>query len=129
MQVVGVKHYDFEIGCVKSKIYYFKCNIDVSVGDIVLCEVRHGMELSLGRVVETNTDYNKATRYILSKVDLKDYYEGLKKEKRLKEIKDKMDKRRKQLKDIQVYAILSYIDEEMAKLLKEYHEVDNNLQY
>jgi len=120
MKVIGVKHIDLDGYFTDSLTFYFKSYSDYKKNDTVLCETICG--LALGKVVEESAEY-PATRYIVSKVDLSEYRDGLERERKALEIKKKMKERKKTIEENDVYEFYATKDEEMANLLKEYKEL------
>lgn len=107
---------EFESGY---KSYEFKTDIeDLHVGDYVVVDTSSG--INVARVVEIKDYSNKATKWVIQKLDMTKHQERLEKEKKLKEIQAKMEARRKQLQELEIYRLLAKEDAEMAKLLEEY---------
>lgn len=105
------------------KQYEFKTDLDLKKGDLVVCDTSIGY--SVGEVINLLEEItNKATKWLVCKVDLENHKARLVKEAKLKDLKAKMEKRRKQLQDIQVYELLAKDDPEMASLLVEFQQIN-----
>lgn len=122
MKIVGVA---FPGGYGTPKIYSFRTDLDLSVGDTVVCDTANG--LTIGTVSDLEGNEPKATKWIVQRVDLDAHKKRLEKEKALNAIKKKMDERRKQLQDIQIYQLLAQTDPEMKTLLEQYNISENQL--
>ncbi|GIN22518.1 hypothetical protein [Siminovitchia fordii] len=114
--IVGVVHEDIRYA---SRTYYFKTDLNLSIGDLIVVDTARGYQL--GEVVEVDANPRiNVLKWVVDKVDKSRHKERLKKEAKLKEIKSKMDKRRKELEDIHLYQILAEKDDAMRDLLQEY---------
>jgi uncharacterized protein (DUF1919 family) len=111
----------FEVGYNHYKPYDFKTDLDLKEGDLVVCDTARGY--NVGQVVGIKESSKSATKWIVCKVDLEAHQKRLEHEKKLAEIKAKMEQRRKKLESLQIYRMLAQEDPEMAKLLKEYEEL------
>ncbi|KZR59135.1 hypothetical protein [Pseudobacillus badius] len=103
------------------KRYEFKTDLELSVGDVVVVDATPG--ISVATVVGLKDTSKLATKWVIQKVDLTVHEERLAKEKKLKEIREKMEARRKELQEIQIYQLLAQEDEGMAALLNEYQKL------
>ncbi|GEM_PF-5762576 len=114
--IIGITHIDFKFA---AKTYYFKNDLDLSIGDLVVVDTVQGYQL--GKVTEVNANPKiNVLKWVVDKVNKSRHQERLKKEAKLKEIKSKMDKRRKELEDIHLYQILAEKDDAMRDLLQDY---------
>lgn len=121
--IIGVKFNDYSY----SKEYDFKYDKDdLKVGDTVVVDTQHGLQLAKVTTViklAVGERYDKATKWVVQKVDLTEHEARLEREKKAKEIKKQLEARRKKLEEIAVYQLLAEKDPEMAKLLEEYKAV------
>jgi len=126
MKIVGVRHLE---GYDVNKIYYFKTDIeDLNEGDIVVIDSNN--KLKLAEVVEADPKLNEnfvVKKWVVDKVDTTKYNERIQKEKRLKELKNKIDKRRKELEEIQILEMLAEKDDEMRQMLNEFKELSKDV--
>lgn len=76
-----------------STLYDFKTDLNLEIGDLVVCDTSCGY--FLGTVADIKGRSDKATKWIVDKVDLKAHEERLAKERKLKELKRLMDERLK----------------------------------
>jgi len=105
----------------QSKKYEFKTDIELQVGDKVVCDTAMGY--TVADVVEIKEDSSIAKKWIVSKIDLTAHLIRLEKEKKLAEIKAKLDRKRKEIEEMQILQLLAERDSEFAVLLEEYIEL------
>ena len=106
------------------KTYDFFTDLELKVGDVVVVDTQNGLQVA--EVVDVDVDSSKATKWVVDKVDMEAHKARIEREKRLKEITQKMEARRKKLEKFEVYRMLAEKDDEMAELLKQYAEVANS---
>lgn len=116
MNYVSVKFEDYEY----AKAYSFLNDIEgLAVGDKVVADTTRGLQVGTISKI-SDTPINKATKYLVQKVDLEKHEARKAKAKQQAELKKKMEARRKQLQENEIYRILAKEDEEMAKMLEEF---------
>lgn len=110
-----------------SRNYSYKTNLtDLQQGDLVIVPTRDTFKI--GTFEEYMEEDSKATRWLVSKVDFTEYNSILEKEKKLKEIKDKMDKRKETLEQKAIYKMMAESDPSMKDLLMEYEQLEGDFQ-
>lgn len=114
-KIVGVEFEDY------NKVYLYKSYIDVNVGDIVVVETRD--TYSIATVVSIGGDSNKATKYVVSKLDIKTHEEKKEKVERQAKLKEKLDKRMLELQSINAYEKYAQIDDTIKMLYEEYKSI------
>lgn len=110
INVVGVKFEDYD------KVYLYKSYIDVSIGDIVVVETRD--TYSIATVVSIGEDNNKATKYVVSKLDIKTHKEKKEKVEEQNRILKELDKRVAEINKIQLYEHFAETNDEIRGLLE-----------
>lgn len=108
-----------------NKLYHFKCDIEgIDVGDKVVVDTANG--LAVAEVAKVITEgSNKATKWVVDKIDMSAHEARLEKQKKLEELKEKMEQRRKEIQEFEIYRILAKEDEEMAELVKNLDDLLN----
>jgi hypothetical protein len=106
-------------------IYSFKHDIDLQIGDTVVCDCTTGLAVGYVTTLTGGNTVDKpiSTRWIVQRVDMGIHKARLEKDTVKKEIRRKMDDRRKQLEDEALYRMMAERDPEMAKLIEQYYEV------
>lgn len=106
------------------KDYSFKTDLDLEVGDKVICDCSTG--IAIATVVSTHEEsYNNATRWVIQKVDLTEHQRRIDREKALAKLENEMAKRAKELTNITQYQILAKDDMVMKGLLCRYEYLLN----
>lgn len=104
------------------KEYAFRNDIEgIEVGDKVVVDTAGGIVVA--EVTKVDVVSNKASKYVVQKIDTAAHEKRLEKANKIKELKAKMEERRKKLQEIEIYQILAKEDDEMAALLAEYGEI------
>lgn len=114
-KIVGVEFEDY------NKVYLYKSYIDVNVGDIVVVETRD--TYSIATVVSVGGDSNKATKYVVSKLDIKAHEEKKEKVEKQNRILEELDKRVLELQSINAYEKYAQIDDTIKTLYEEYKSI------
>lgn len=114
-KIVGVEFEDY------NKVYLYKSYIDVNVGDIVVVETRD--TYSIATVVSIGGDSNKATKYVVSKLDIKTHEEKKEKVEKQNRILEELDKRVLELQSINAYEKYAQIDDTIKTLYEEYKSI------
>ena len=83
--------------------------------------------MQLATVVGVKAKSGKAGKWVVDKVNVEGYYKRREMEEKAKKLKREMEARAKQLSDIQRYQQLASIDPEMARMLDEYKQAENQL--
>jgi ribosomal protein L14E/L6E/L27E len=96
-------------------------NIVLVSGDNVVCDTVRGF--SVGEVVETKQYSNKATKYIIQKVDLTAHANRLRNKMEKEKLLIEMRKRAESLSEIDKFSYLAQNDGEMSKMLKRYKDL------
>ncbi|ALA07234.1 hypothetical protein SECTIM467_110 [Brevibacillus phage SecTim467] len=126
--IIGVKFDD----CSYSKEYDFKyeCEvIDIGIGDKVVVETRHGLQIATVKTVirlAIGETYERATAWVIQKIDMTTHNRRKFREKEAKKLKARLEERRQQLEDSIVYNMLAQSDPEFAKLLSDYTRLVNS---
>ncbi|MEK4427699.1 hypothetical protein MHB54_00415 [Paenibacillus sp. FSL M7-0802] len=106
-----------------SKEYAFKTDINLNIGDLVVCDTAYGYET--GRVQNiTDQDYWAARRWIVSRIDTKSHVERVKKEKKISEINQQIEMRRNEYEG-KINDLIAQHDKVMFDLLDELNELTN----
>ncbi len=107
--------------------YAFFCDIEVFIGDIVVvnCAGRSAVEGFATAIVSqvrglTEQQTKSATKWVVSKVDIKSFEQKLKEEELKIEILNKLEQKREEIDKIEVYKNLAATDDEVKTLLEEY---------
>ncbi|MGD2330696.1 hypothetical protein [Bacillus amyloliquefaciens] len=104
------------------KEYAFRNDIEgIEVGDKVVVDTSNGFVVA--EVTKVDVVSNKASKYVVQKIDIEAHEKRIEKANKLIELKAKMEDRRKKLQEIEIYQILAKEDDEMAALLAEYGEI------
>ena len=110
INVVGVKFEDYD------KVYLYKSYIDVSIGDIVVVETRD--TYSIATVVSIGGDNNKATKYVVSKLDIKTHKEKKEKVEEQNRILEELDRRILKINKFEMYEKFAEYDNTVKNLLE-----------
>jgi putative ribosome biogenesis GTPase RsgA len=109
-----------------SKRYAFKTDFkDLNVGDCVVVETSRGF--AVGVVCEelfSSTDVERATAWVVSKVDLESHNKRLELEAEKNKVLEKLEERKKSLERVAVYQMLAEKDPEMKALLDSLNELE-----
>lgn len=110
-----------------SKNYAFFANRGVLVdGDYVV--VRTG-SLKIARVVQTKgltrSQREKATKWIVQKIDTTAYLANMEREKLSQEIKNRLRDRKEEMEEMMIYATLAKGDPEIAAMLAQLQMLEN----
>lgn len=115
------------------KEYAYKTDLDLEVGDLVVVPVDNvnsplGFTVATVSQVEGITPYRakKATKYIVSKVDLEEYDKLVEQEKIVQEIKNQLHKRKEEAQEMMIYQSLAQTDPEIKALLVRLSEYDES---
>jgi sulfate adenylyltransferase subunit 1 (EFTu-like GTPase family) len=106
--------------------YIFSTDIELKVGDMVVCDTRYG--LSIGEVINLEVSEEqalKSCKWIVQRIDMAAHEARLEKVKRVGDIKRKMNNRKKKLEEEAIYAWMAKEDKEMAALWAEYKELQD----
>ena len=109
-KIVGVEFEDY------NKVYLYKSYIDVNVGDIVVVETRD--TYSIATVVSVGGDSNKATKYVVSKLDIKTHEEKKEKVEKQNRILEELDKRVLEINKLEMYERFAEYDNTVKNLLE-----------
>lgn len=111
---VGVKRYS-----------YFTDIEDLDWQDVVVVETRYGIRTAvfMNYTEADSIAAEKASAWIVQKVDLAGIEDKKAKQKRLQEIKDKLFERKSKLEERQIFEFMAKSDTQMSDLLKEYDEL------
>jgi hypothetical protein len=105
------------------KEYAFRTDLDLEKGDKVVCDCSTG--LSIATVTACQEINEKATRWIIQKIDLTEHQKRVDREKALEKLEKEMAKRARELTNISQYQILAQGDMVMAGLLSRYNYLAN----
>ncbi|KAF6620567.1 hypothetical protein HFE03_07900 [Paenibacillus sp. EKM102P] len=106
-----------------SKEYAFKTDINLNIGDLVVCDTANGYET--GRVQNiTDQDYWATKRWIVSRIDTKSHVERVKKEKKISELNQQIEMRRNEYEG-KINDLIAQHDKVMFDLLDELNELTN----
>lgn len=125
--IIGVKYDDNIYG--KEYDFKYECEvIDIKVGDKVIVESRNGLGIATVKTVirlAVGEKYEKATAWVVQKVDMEAHNRRKFREKEAKKLKRKLDERRQQVEESIVYNMLAQSDPEFAKMLSDYARLTN----
>jgi len=110
----------------QAKIYHFKTDLELKVGDVVVCDTSIGLNLGVVRVSETDVKVSKdidITKWIVCKIDMTEHRVRLEKEANLQALVAKMEARKKAIDDSSMYAIYADKDPEMKTLFEEFKKL------
>lgn len=112
-----------EIG--NKRYSYFTDLEDLDWQDTVVVETRYGIKTAvfMNYVDTDSVAAEKASAWIIQKVDLEGLDEKKAKQKRLQEIKTKLLERKAKIEERQIFELMAQSDSQMANLLKEYDQL------
>ncbi len=104
---------------------YFTDLEDLDWQDTVVVETRYGIKTAvfMNYVDTDSVAAEKASAWIIQKVDLVGLDEKKAKQKRLQEIKTKLLERKAKIEERQIFELMAQSDSQMADLLKEYDQL------
>lgn len=104
---------------------YFTDLEDLDWQDTVVVEIRYGIKTAvfMNYVDTDSVAAEKASAWIIQKVDLEGLDEKKVKQKRLQEIKTKLLERKSKIEERQIFELMAQSDSQMANLLKEYDQL------
>lgn len=107
------------------KYSYFTDLEDLDWQDTVVVETRYGIKTAvfMNYVDTDSVAAEKASAWIIQKVDLEGLEEKKVKQKRLQEIKTKLIERKAKIEERQIFELMAQSDSQMANLLKEYDQL------
>lgn len=108
MEIAVIK---FRSSC---KLYDFKTDIQLDINDTVVVDTDNGF--GVGEVAGFKKESTMATKWVLSKVDIRAHEARLAREKKVKELKKEMDKRRKAVEEATIHAYLTQVDAEYSRI-------------
>lgn len=124
--VVGVK---FDHG--HSKEYHYLTDIEFAEEDKAVVNVDG--EFKVVTVTShrgfSKYEINKASKWIVQKLDLEAYYERLKKQAIAQDIKNKLQEYKEKMEEYMIYKQLAKDDPDIKDLLVELAEVDSSYKY
>lgn len=120
MRIIGV-NLNFNDLTKTQKTYAFNCYDDVNEGDYVVVDTANGF--LLGLVVKIDMTSDKASKDVVSVVDMSAFNERKAKRERLLALKKEMDRKVKELQDLAIYEVLAEKDPELGKMLSELKEL------
>jgi hypothetical protein len=129
VKAVRVVFPDRPAGKYASGEYDFRTDLDLNVGDLVVCDVCYQGEncYTNGRVIRVmEQPSTKAVKWVVQKIDLEAHMKRLELQSRIAAVKAKMERRRKELQDIEIYKELAQHDEEMSGMLKQLLDLEGN---
>ncbi|MGG1652281.1 hypothetical protein ABHN03_04045 [Paenibacillus sp. NRS-1775] len=106
--------------------YAFYTDIDLKKDDLVVCDTQKGYETGRVLRIVDSIQWDKPTRWIVSKVDTKNHVERVEKEKRISYLKQQIDMRRNEFTDECINELISLSDKAMYSLLKELKLTNKN---
>ena len=109
VKIVGVQFEDYD------KVYYYKTFIDVKVGDMVVVEAK--CSYSIAKVVSICGDSTKASKYIVSKIDIEAHKENRAKVEEQEKLMKELDRRIAEINKMQFYKQFAETDDEIKGLL------------
>jgi hypothetical protein len=120
---MGIKIAKVEFKGTNYKHYDFLTDLDLKVGDTVVCDCTTG--LNIAKVVEISSDSAAATRWIVQKVDLDAF--SLRREKlaKMNKLYTKMVKKANQMFVLDKLAVFAEKDPDIAAMLIEYRELES----
>ena len=122
MKTAYVCFYRGEFDGYEGKEYAYMTDIDFSEGDFAVVEV--GSVYKVVKVMSVSDELDdKATKYIVSKVDVAAYEKRVADEARKKALLEKMEKREEQIRKFRIFEIMAKSDEYMKALLDEYKSI------
>ena len=112
-----------EVGTKKYSYFTDMENLDWQ--DEVVVETRWGTRIAvfMNYIDENSDDAEKASAWIIQKVDVSSLQEKKDKLKKLKEVKAKLLERKAKIEERQIFEIMAKQDPKMAELLSEYDEL------
>ena len=123
MKTAYVCFYRGEFDGYEGKEYAYMTDIDFSEGDFAVVEV--GSIYKVVKVMSVSDEIDdKATKYIVSKVDVAAYEKRVADEARKKALLEKMEKREEQIRKFRIFEDMAKTDESMRALLDEYKSID-----
>ncbi len=107
------------------KYSYFTDMEDLDWQDIVVVETRYGTRVAvfMNYLGESSKDSEKASAWIIQKVDLNRLEAKKAKQKQIRDIKAKLLERKSKIEERQIFEIMAKSDPTLASLLKEYDEL------
>lgn len=120
MQIVFVRFNENQIN------YSFKAINDIKKGDVVVVDTRYGLRVA--QVLEDHIigkEYEeKATRWVVQKIDIESWKENTRKEERRQELLRMMEERKNVILSEQLLKKLSEQDSKMKELYDEFNALD-----
>ena len=104
------------------KQYAYKTVLDLKVGDMVVVEAR--ASYGLAKVVTVGGFESKATRFVVSRVDLSALEDMKVKEEEIARIKREIAKRKQEFEEEKFLEMFAAQDSEAASLLKQLKELE-----
>lgn len=108
---------------------YFTDDDSIETGDLVVADARG--EFKLVEVTQTvgltQLDIQKATKWIVTKVDTKAHEERVRKENLVQEIRNKLVERQKEVSEYVIFQQMAKTDPGMRNLLDQLRQVDPTL--
>jgi hypothetical protein len=120
MKYVRVK---FDKGTNTEKGYDYKTDLDLKVGDKVVVDTQFGLSIATVHM-STSTKLDKATKFVVTKIDLDEHEERVEKAKKAEEVRELMEARLKEIEEIKKYEELAKDDPKMAELVKQLKELE-----
>ncbi|NFA43997.1 hypothetical protein EXM65_15835 [Clostridium botulinum] len=107
------------------KYSYFTDMEDLDWQDTVVVETRYGIRVAvfMNYLGESSKDSEKASAWIIQKVDLNRLEAKKAKQKQIRDIKAKLLERKSKIEERQIFEIMAKSDPTLASLLKEYDEL------
>ena len=103
-----------------SGIYDFKTNLNLTEGDVVVCDTSRGYQVA-EVVAVNNIASRKATKWVIDVVNINRHKARLAAEAEAKKIKTELDKRVKRFQESELLKIIAGRDKDVAILVAEYH--------
>lgn len=111
-------------GTYGKEYHYLTSEGDLQRDDKVVVDSANGLGIA---IVEGYANHSqKASRWVVQKIDFTAHQQRKEKEKKMNILKAKMEKKRKALEELHIFQILAKEDEDMAKLLEEYKAISKD---
>lgn len=122
MKTAYVCFYRGEYEGYEGKEYAYMTDIDFKEGDFAVVKVESVYKVVKVMSVSEETD-DRATKYIVSKVDVAAYEKRMADEAKRKALMEKMEKRAEQIRKFKIFELMAKADKSMKALLDEYNSI------
>lgn len=119
---MSVKTIGVVFGC-DSKVYHYLTDLDVSFGEKVIVDSPSNGYVTVTINSLTEGARKIATKWVVNKIDDKDYLARIEKEKLKKSIIEKLEAKKKEVEQMAIYKYLAENDKEASELLDKLKEL------